>query len=656
MAKRSFEAASIVATGVQTYEGRFGKRHRGNDYEDWPPIAQWRCNLTGLSHLHNLFFVAYSSHIYVYLPHFSTQALPRTPALIVPSQPSSPALQAYLDPTNPHSINNLVVRLLGNEEVVAAVRDDGDVDAFLVRHILRAIESRTEHHTHLAAVAHEVKPIFQSNVGKSAWGLAIHSQARILAVSANTHSITVFKFGLVAEPEDATPHDAHAHAQHAPSRKMDVTASVFNGTSNIPYICFCNTGDDPKGKWLLTTDISGFCRSIDLDSMQPAQTFRFGVPSNHFTSHDRFNSGWAILFLDRKSFMPEKSFHAAVGLEPDETLPGVNNASKLWDIGATVSHVPDCAEKFTLSKKRKPRDSSRPQSSITSPLSTSSQALRPATTSSDTEETMTQHESLEALSDEGGGVILDLSDGEEHLEAYYDLDDEDDLEYLADADMGDEGTEDSPSFSAMYGGRRIYGNEPRAFDQEAGLCGDLPCPILHASVRNVYLLQPSDRRGPEGPFASPTVGFTNALHQLVQQEFAWLNVYERLNMNAYIPSIGIVVLASQKGRAMILSLTKLSPSARYPAQLQDVKAEKKTKYAMRVERIVPFASQEEQMERPFAPLLGIAAGPIQGTEHLPDEQKRWRLMLTYADHSILSYEISRRSSRDSAVDLQAVVV
>ncbi|EME85581.1 uncharacterized protein MYCFIDRAFT_41253, partial [Pseudocercospora fijiensis CIRAD86] len=152
---------------------------------------------TGLSQLQNLFFVAYSSQIYVYVPHFSTQALPPKPALIVPSQPSTPALQGYLDSTNPHSINNLVVQFLGNEEVVAVVRDDGDVDAFLVRHILQAIERRTEHHGRIDTRADEVKPIFQSNVGKSAWGLAIHSQARILAVSANTHSITVFKFGLV---------------------------------------------------------------------------------------------------------------------------------------------------------------------------------------------------------------------------------------------------------------------------------------------------------------------------------------------------------------------------------------------------------------------------------------------------------------------------
>ena len=69
--------------------------------------------------------MAYSSEIYVYVPQFGTQALPRKPALVVPSQPSRAGLEGYLDHTNPHSINNLVVQFLGDEEVVAAVRDDG---------------------------------------------------------------------------------------------------------------------------------------------------------------------------------------------------------------------------------------------------------------------------------------------------------------------------------------------------------------------------------------------------------------------------------------------------------------------------------------------------------------------------------------------------
>ena len=43
MPKRTFEQMSVVATGVQSFFDRFGKRRRYD--EGTPPIAQWRCNL-----------------------------------------------------------------------------------------------------------------------------------------------------------------------------------------------------------------------------------------------------------------------------------------------------------------------------------------------------------------------------------------------------------------------------------------------------------------------------------------------------------------------------------------------------------------------------------------------------------------------------------
>jgi len=44
MGKRSFDELSVVATGVQGFERRFGKRRR-HEHEDVPPISEWRCNL-----------------------------------------------------------------------------------------------------------------------------------------------------------------------------------------------------------------------------------------------------------------------------------------------------------------------------------------------------------------------------------------------------------------------------------------------------------------------------------------------------------------------------------------------------------------------------------------------------------------------------------
>jgi hypothetical protein len=133
----------------------------------------------------------------------------------------------------------VVVQLLGNEEILAVARDDGDVDAFLVKHIVSAVERQAEPQSSIGSLS-EIKPFFQRNVGESAWGLAIHSEARIIAVSANTHAVTIYKFGLVERGEETPDFE---------DRETDVSHSVLNGHTNIPYVAFCNTGDDPEGRW-----------------------------------------------------------------------------------------------------------------------------------------------------------------------------------------------------------------------------------------------------------------------------------------------------------------------------------------------------------------------------------------------------------------------
>jgi hypothetical protein len=44
--------------------------------------------------------------------------------------------------------------------------------------------------------------MFHENVGKSAWGLAIHAKSRLIAVSANNYEVSVFAFGLRSRSED----------------------------------------------------------------------------------------------------------------------------------------------------------------------------------------------------------------------------------------------------------------------------------------------------------------------------------------------------------------------------------------------------------------------------------------------------------------------
>ena len=65
-------------------------------------------------------------------------------------------------------------------------------------------------------------------------------------------------------------------------------------------------------------------------------------------------------------------------------------------------------------------------------------------------------------------------------------------------------------------------------------------------------------------------------------------------------------------------------------------------YVFRMDWLLPTAEQEEKGERPEMMLIGIAASPVQGMLGQWEEgrSRKWRLLLTYADHSVLSYVIS----------------
>lgn len=600
--------------------------------------------------------------------------------LIIPSQPSSPDLTGYLDADEPHAINYLIVQKLGKDEVVATVRDDGDVEAILIRHVVHAITTRINNSDAGEPLADNVRPLFQRNVGISAWGLAIHTQARMIAVSSNRHEVTVFRFGLVDDQLNSSNEylgrarpalDGHSKIGQdresrdndvdlRPDRDADVTRQVLNGEANIPHVSFCNTGDDPDGRWLLTTDISGVCRAIDLHKFSLVQAFRFGpsIGTPHGGGYDRLNAGWGIIFLDKRSFIAQETIHDALGMEETDVLPDAKSDKRIWDISKTTRLMPDVSHAFSEPIKKRPTAASISHSTTEASSGTSSPSgdrNRSRQISTNLATALEQTISDDDDDDDTSGVPIDLNalspltnpdpqpDEDESLEH--------DIEMWSDLDESEgENTEDSISATAYYSGERICGNVP-VFVRSTNLCEDLPCPILHASIRNIYLLQPSQQRhGSDQPFLPPMVGLAAPLRQSIQAEYRMLNMFDRLSMHAYIPTLGVVILASQKGRAIVLSLTRVLQNVNYPEEI-DPKLGVKTNYAMRTECILPFKSQEKAGQRPFSPLHGIAVGPIQGTENVKNAaKKRWRLIMMFQDHSLLTYEIRRTTSANVGVE------
>lgn len=188
------------------------------------------------------------------------------------------------------------------------------------------------------------------------------------------------------------------------------------------------------------------------------------------------------------------------------------------------------------------------------------------------------------------------------------------------------------------------------FATPASLCDDLPCPILHMSVRNIYLFQPPSATN-KAIDHIPVVLLADAMRRFPEP----LPQFDRCNMHAQIPSLGVVIIGSQKGQVVILALTRVlnHDEIHMRHKHHGIRSAKEV-FAFRLEHILPLATQEQAGHRPLSPLHGVAVGPVQGTEHLGADQQRWRVMIMFQEHTVLSYEIGR--NRDWGVDVREVLI
>lgn len=211
----------------------------------------------------------------------------------------------------PHAVNHLFIGDLGDQEILVCTCDDGDVLAYESRAIDRAIETRDSNPEKTPVISSDIRLFFSANVAKSAWGIATHKAARMLAVSSNTHRITVFALALrsaysdgsvlssgsdddleserpgVADPQynHALPTNVDpAVTKASTDRSCDITIEL-HGHNHIPSIAFCNTEDDLEGRYLVSTDIDGIVIVWDvwaraaLKKMTPEDIWRgHGMP------------------------------------------------------------------------------------------------------------------------------------------------------------------------------------------------------------------------------------------------------------------------------------------------------------------------------------------------------------------------------------------
>lgn len=295
---------------------------------DRPKIKAWRCELTALSACHNLYFVACNDTIHVYNPSFPDQSLSRDPVLILSPPVSSPDLGSGIDPEDPHSISRIHLDYLGHEEIVLVACDDGDVIGYRVAEIQCALERRSTlaYEDSQVTDGDSLKVLFHHNVGASAWGIAIHREARMIAVSANTHNVTVFAFALIRPSQNMNdlgstgnkpPVSNRAFPNLSFIRQQDRVITL-RASTNIPAVSFNNNGSDPSGRWLSSSSLDGKTILWDLHHPQaPARVIQLGFCASvrypnqaptlppgrcHCQKSSTFPHGaWGTVFLDPRS-------------------------------------------------------------------------------------------------------------------------------------------------------------------------------------------------------------------------------------------------------------------------------------------------------------------------------------------------------------------
>lgn len=166
-------------------------------------------------------------------------------------------------------------------------------------------------------------------------------------------------------------------------------------------------------------------------------------------------------------------------------------------------------------------------------------------------------------------------------------------------------------------------------------------PLLLLNPQSAHLFQSHDITMRDA--GDPIIYISDPLEQHCRADLALhLARYDRLNLTAQIPELGVVLVGSAKGRVAILTLHRLDEG---DYTFSSANARPHT-FTMRLLALLPLSEQEEKNQRPLQALVGLATAPISGHTdgRLIGLNKRWKIMLTYRDHTVLSYEIANRSA------------
>lgn len=159
----------------------------------------------------------------------------------------------------------------------------------------------------------------------------------------------------------------------------------------------------------------------------------------------------------------------------------------------------------------------------------------------------------------------------------------------------------------------------------------------------IFLVQHPFKQMPDGKSLGPITCMRRPLHP--DNKLRFLHPGDRMCFFHEIPELGVFIVASPVGRAGIFCTT-CAPGA-----------DGSLEYGFKLEYLLPFeaSSENEVYDVPYERLAGVAVGPVQGMFDKPEDveregvedvwgmqPRRWRVIMYYTDHTVLSFEIAKR--------------
>ncbi|KAI0196895.1 hypothetical protein F4808DRAFT_303858 [Astrocystis sublimbata] len=590
----------------------------GVDSYPVPDIADWRLNLTTLSQRYNIYAVAYGEVIHIFRVRSCVDhTLPARPDLTLrPVQSEAGcAVGGYLDEENGHYINHMIIGDLGDMEILLFACDDGDVLAYYTSHIENALTLSSNSHV---PGSNDLVPFFHENVGISAWGLAVHQKSRLIGVANNSHQVHVFAMALtdprltdgeaLPRPHGCEPwisfnkdeggdlgwilweckHQQTAPQKPEPHRRQYAYHLSFNlgiEGANMPNIAF-SSNSEGDAVAVYAFDIEERLWILDIWSDSAPMQHEWGLYRTHSLRRQGYPRGWGVLVLPESSFLPTNTYQESLGLRPEEAkYVFIPKAGYYIDTEEAIEHIKNNSTRHPWVRARKTHrfNRSRPQRPRSKWYSIGpSMGPTPSWWNAGHDKVadnlpLGTNLTKKPLSKTTYRLHPLDADNSSVMRTY-----ETDIELLG-------GDRDNPGIMFSH-----------SIDQKR--------------PNDTYIDEEPDDGDPDpwGAITGDRSRLANLLH---------------------VPELCLVVAGSPCGRVALVTLTRPTSSSY------------SFKRGFRVDAILPRTIEEDRQLRPMCPLIGVAIGPIPTAGYSRDkrlfDERRYRLMLHYMDHRILSYEVYR---------------